>query len=254
MERKIHQFDNGIRVYDDHLLDEQRKRYAMHNVHEADEEGIFIDVIRTLPPQGCFVIVGGAIGYYALLARKLSPKLTIHIFEPLPRHKIYFWENVQLNGYSSNDFHFHPEAVADSDGYARLEDASFGSRLSAPSFIRRVKRFVKQVLNRLGLGHYKVMETMRVKTMSLATVIQAVGSRADLLQMDIQGFEFHVLNGGAAILQSGLVKTFLIGTHGAEIHRSCLRLLSHNGYEIKLEQQRSPHQPDGIILAQKVLS
>jgi FkbM family methyltransferase len=249
LERKIHQFDNGIRVYDDHLLDEQRKRYAERNVHEADEEEFFITVIRSLPPQGCFVSVGAAIGYYILLARQLAPRLTIHAFEPLPRHEKYFWENVSLNGYSSSDFHFHPEAVAASDGYARLEDASFGSRLNTPSLILRLKRLARQVLNRLGFKHYKVMDSIRVKTVSLASAVQVAGGSVDLLQMDIQGFEFQVLNAGLPVLQSGSVKTFLIGTHGAAIHQSCLQILLRCGYTIELEQQQSPHQPDGILLA-----
>lgn len=249
LERKVHQFDNGIRVYDDHLLDEQRKRYAERNVHEADEEDIFINVIRSLPQQGCFVSVGAAIGYYNLLARQLAPGLTIHAFEPLPRHEKYFWENVSLNGYSSSDFHFHPEAVAASDGYARLEDASFGSRLNAPSLILRLKRFAKQALKRLGFGHYKMMDSIRVKTVSLSSVVQIAGGGVDLLQMDIQGFEFQVLNAGLPVLQSGSVKTFLIGTHGAAIHQSCLQLLLHCGCLIELEQQQSLHQPDGILLA-----
>lgn len=249
MERKIHKFDNGIRVYDDHLLDEQRKRYAERNVHEADEEDIFINVIRSLTPQGCFVSVGAAIGYYILLAKQLAPGLTIHAFEPLPRHEKYFWENVSLNGYSSSDFHFHAEAVAASDGYARLEDASFGSRLNTPSLILRLKRLARQALNRLGFGHYRVMNSLRVKTVSLVSAVQIAGGGVDLLQMDIQGFEFQVLNAGLPLLQGGSVKTFLIGTHGAAIHQSCLQLLLRCGYTIELEQQQSPHQPDGIILA-----
>ncbi len=64
MERAIHTFDNGVRVYDDHLLDEQRERYRKHNVHEAEEENIFVDLIHRIPANGCFVDVGAAIGYY----------------------------------------------------------------------------------------------------------------------------------------------------------------------------------------------
>ena len=73
MERAIHTFDNGVRVYEDQLLDEQRARYERRNVHEAEEEEIFVDLIRRLPPDGCFVDVGAAIGYYLILAHKLLP-------------------------------------------------------------------------------------------------------------------------------------------------------------------------------------
>ncbi len=60
MSRKIHIFDNGIRVYDDHLIPPQRKRYAQNNVHEVEEEEIFLRI----PVDGCFVNIGSAIGYY----------------------------------------------------------------------------------------------------------------------------------------------------------------------------------------------
>ena len=89
MARAIHTFDNGVRVYEDQLLEEQRARYRKRNVHEAEEEEIFVDLIRRLPPDGCFVDVGAAIGYYLILARKLSPRLTIHGVEPLERHRAF---------------------------------------------------------------------------------------------------------------------------------------------------------------------
>jgi len=47
--KTIHEFDSGIKVYDSHLLDIQRIRYEKRNVHEEDEEDIFIEIIETLP-------------------------------------------------------------------------------------------------------------------------------------------------------------------------------------------------------------
>ena len=94
MDRAIHTFDNGVRVYDDHLLDEQRERYRRHNVHEAEEENIFVNLIQRIPVDGCFVDVGAAIGYYLILARKLAPGVTIHAVEPLARHRAFLRENL----------------------------------------------------------------------------------------------------------------------------------------------------------------
>ena len=62
MTRKIHKFDNGVRVYDDHLMPAQRQRYKIRNVHEADEEDLFIKIISSLPDDGTFVNIGTAIG------------------------------------------------------------------------------------------------------------------------------------------------------------------------------------------------
>jgi FkbM family methyltransferase len=251
MDRKIHTFTNGVKVYDDHLVDEQRKRYAERNVHEADEEDIFVAVIHALPENGCYVNVGAAIGYYCILARKLSPDLTVHAYEPLTSFKTCFQENILLNGFAPRDFYFHEQAVAASNGYARLENAGYASRLNARVSIFQARRFVRQILNSLGTRRYKTRQYSQVKTVSLETAVKAIGRSVDLLQMDIQGLESEVLEHGQTVLQTGSIQTFLIGTHGPEIHRSCLETLKRCGYTIELEEQETKHQPDGIILASR---
>src|SRR5258708_2664141 len=97
MARKVHVFDNGGSVYDDHLIPAQRERYRRRNVHEAEEEDVFAELIRNLPPDGCYLNIGCAIGYYPLLAMRLLPALTIHAVEPLAQHRAFFAENVRLN-------------------------------------------------------------------------------------------------------------------------------------------------------------
>ena len=76
-----------------------------------------------------------------------------------------------------------------------------------------------------------------------------VGRPADLLQMDVQGLEADVLDSGTRSLQAGLVKTFLVGTHGREVHQKCIDILTEYGYAIELEEAEAKHQPDGMIVA-----
>jgi hypothetical protein len=38
MNQKIHAFRNSVRLYELHLMDSQKERYAKNNVHEEDEE------------------------------------------------------------------------------------------------------------------------------------------------------------------------------------------------------------------------
>lgn len=90
MKRQIHMFDNEVRVFDDQLTPGQRDRYQIRNVHESEEEDIFVELIRAIPADGCFVNIGSAIGYYPLLAKKLAPHLTIHAVEPPERHRVFF--------------------------------------------------------------------------------------------------------------------------------------------------------------------
>ena len=91
MARAAHTFDNGIKVYDDHLLPLQRERYKKHNVHEADEEEHFINIIRSLPPDGVYLDIGAAVGYYAMLARRLSPPLPSMPWRLFPGTVICSW-------------------------------------------------------------------------------------------------------------------------------------------------------------------
>lgn len=49
MVRLIHQFDNGLKIFDDHLTSFQRDRYQQQNIHEPKEEKIFVEIIHGLP-------------------------------------------------------------------------------------------------------------------------------------------------------------------------------------------------------------
>ena len=117
MKRNVHVFDNGVKVYDDHLTPIQRDRYRRRNVHEAEEEDIFIEILQTIPPDGCFANIGCAIGYYPLLAKRLIPGRTIHAIEPLERHRAFFVENIALSGQKQSSFIIHTEGISSSDPF-----------------------------------------------------------------------------------------------------------------------------------------
>ncbi len=248
--RKIHTFDNGIRVYDDHLLEVQRRRYALHNVHEADEEELFLKIIHGLPSGACYVNVGGAIGYYCIMARKTRPDLRVLCFEPLPRHLAYFRENIPLNGLREDDFSIHPLAVSARAGRVVFQDSDYASSLVAAAPAGPVKRLLRRLLG----PSRKAGATPRleVDAITLAGIFQHVpGPALDFLQMDIQGFEQPVLEQYFADPRSGAprVRAFLVGTHSREIHEACARLFRENGYELLVDEPDTTQQPDGILHA-----
>jgi FkbM family methyltransferase len=256
MARAVHTFDNGVRVYEDHLLDEQRARYEKRNVHEAEEEEIFIDLIRRLPPDGCFVDVGAAIGYYLILARTLSSSLTIHGVEPLERHRRFLRENMMLNGLTNNDFTIHVEGLTSSAGSETLMDRGYSSRLAPVAEKRTLSPSArwKRFLEKIGLRRSR-NEMVTVATITLDAFVRRIGRPIDLLQMDVQGLEVEVLNGAAEAMKKGAVKTFLIGTHGRArglaLHADCRELLRASGYRIEVDLPDTKEQPDGILVAVK---
>jgi FkbM family methyltransferase len=254
MERAIHTFDNDVRVYDDHLLDEQRARYRKRNVHEAEEEDIFVDLIRRIPANGCFVDVGAAIGYYLLLARKLAPSLMIHAVEPLARHRVFLQENAALNGLPSDDFIVHFEGITSSEGSETFMDRGFGSRLPRNEIDRQVSLSTrwKRFLERMGLREPKSgSQLSTIPTITLDLLVRRIDRPVDLLQMDVQGLEVEVLKGGRQAMTSGRVRAFLIGTHTLPIHQECVARLRASDYSIELDQPDTTEQPDGIIVASK---
>lgn len=247
MKRKIHTFDNGVKVYDDQLIPQQRARYRAHNVHEATEEGIFLELIDNMPPDAIYLDIGAAIGYYPLLAKLQSPGLRIHAAEPLARHRSYLQENILLNGFSSADFTIHDQAVAASEGMVGFIDDGFGSSiasnaLSSPS----LKLVIKSLLGRM-----RPATLQKIEAITLDRLVETIGEPIDLVQIDVQGFELDVLRGAVASLEKGDLQKFLIGTHGARVHQACARLLQQYGYHIEVDQVQAQGQPDGILVASK---
>jgi FkbM family methyltransferase len=250
-EKAVHIFDNGVKVFASHLTLGQRDRYRKRNVHEADEENLFVEITNAIPEDGCFVNIGSAIGYYCILAKKLSPGLTIHAVEPLEAHRRYFAENAELNQLGLDDFYVHREAISCSKGRALFLDRDYGSRIlhaqegraSLRSRIGAAGRMISALLRMRGYGI--------VKTMTLDELMDLVGKTTDLLQMDVQGLEAEILGGGTRSLRAGLVKTFLLGTHGQQVHQQCTEILREFGYSIEFEEVAPKSQPDGIIVASK---
>lgn len=250
--RSIHIFDNGVRVYDDHILDVQRERYRIHNVHEAGEEDVFVHVIRALPKLGVYVDIGAAFGYYPILAKKLSPQLEVHAVEPLERHRRYIEENLLLNGLSASEVTVHTEAISASSGVVKFIDSEYGSSVySGPASHLPLRNLIKGLLASipLGVGGGKGVEIVR--TITLDELVVKIGKAVDLVQMDVQGFEFEVLQGATHSLAGGQIETLLIGTHRAGIHQSCVQMLRQYDYGIEIDEVNVPGQPDGIILAAK---
>ena len=255
MERQIHLFDNGVRLFDDHLIPLQRERYRKRNVHEAEEEDIFVGLIRALPPNGCFVNIGAAVGYYLILAKKLAPGLTVHAVEPLERHRRFLLENLALNGLGHSDVIIHDEGISSSEGTENFLDRGYGSRIpraekeKKPSLSTRWKALL--VLLGLRKKKNQANTIVPIRTITLDTLVNRLGRTIDLLQMDVQGLEVEVLKGGAHSLETARVQTFLIGTHSLKIHRECSAILEEHGYVIEFDEPDTKDQPDGILVARR---
>jgi FkbM family methyltransferase len=255
MEKDFHVFENGIKVYRHHLLPSQIERYEkIRNVHEADEEDLFLQVLKSSSQIECFLSIGSAIGYYPLLAKKTLPSVIIHTFEPLDFFRKCFRENIKLNGFEPESFIIHSECVSSLKERVYFVEAKYGSKVLGSKHNNqilglRVKIFIKNLLTELRIKNYQKSKITIASTISLAELIQSVGRPIDFMQMDVQGHELEILKSGEECLQKKLIRTIMTGTHGSEIHDACIQLLKKYDYQIIANEPSTKHQPDGIILA-----
>ena len=233
MDREIHTFANGIRVFKDRLIDVQIARYAHCNIHEPVEEKWFEQLCK--PSAGSdsfsFVDIGAAVGYYAVLVKKLRPNAAVICVEPLSANSSAIREHLLLNGIESDDVTILEMAVSDRKGYATLLSNNYSSYL----------------IDDTVAGSRDNAVTVSVDT--LAELIRARVGQVDLVKVDVQGEEVKVLDGAAAI--SSNIKAWIVGTHSEELHAACIKKLLNLGYSMLFEDQHPPGQPDGIVVASR---
>jgi len=245
--KNIHIFDNGIKVYDIHLTQQQRARYLHKNLHEPEEEGLFVSAVQRLSTGACFVSIGTAIGYYAVLAKNLRPDLEIHCFDPLPYHLDCLKANIQLNELEESSFHIHQAAVSDRFGKVRFLENSFASSIDNSTLAQRIIWRLRYLFSGNKLNQ-SLNRAFWVHSVTLGGVFGMIAQqKIDLLQMDIQGHELNVLTEFFKRREHFEVSEFIVGTHGQTIHSSCRNLLLDNSYRIIADLPTCEGQPDGIL-------
>lgn len=232
----IHEFNNGVKVYKKHLLKQQIDRYAKINIHEPEEEEWFKKIINEIDPKnGVFINIGAAIGYYVILAKRISPSLEIHAFEPLETHRQYMKDNFQLNELSLDEITIHPEAVSSRVGNTNFYPHSYGSSLVSELHVK--------------ISNLPPEKQISIPCTVLNEITKSIGKVIDLIQVDVQGFEIDVLSGAVEAIKSGVIQSWLIGTHSLNLHALCANFLMNHNYKIVFENFNTLHQPDGIIYA-----
>lgn len=253
---KTHQFDNGIKVNKNHLLKTQLKRYQNQNLHEPEEERIFLDVLQKLPQNEMFINVGAAIGYYLILAKSVKPGLHMAAFEPLASHRTFIIENFRLNGLDINDIELNDEVVSSTVGKITFREDTFCSHVdNNSSFLQTLKTNIKTI-GRILLGRQKMRKGQRVqkKTTTIDRYLNDKKKKAGLIQIDVQGHEFEVLKGSEKSLENNRISYLLVGTHSHDLHHTCVTYLTSFNYQIVIDDYETNDQPDGILLAKSNVS
>lgn len=135
--------------------------------------------IRLARSSSVVLDIGANTGAYTLLACAANPQVTVHAFEPVERIAVRTKRNVASNpGFRAT---VHQVAVGAESGTAQLSDPGGSNCYSAsldPGFLG-------------GAQHRYEVRVVAVDDIVLAEKMSSV----DLVKIDVEGFEEHVLDG-----------------------------------------------------------
>lgn len=216
---------NGVRVvaagYYGSWLEELIRRCRGH--HEPQEEVMFAEVLRHLPPGATMVELGGYWSFYSIWFLRDGPSRRSWIVEPDPAHLAVGQANARLNGCT-------PVFIPGYVGKHPRPPAPFQTELSGMVALPCIA--VPQLLSDHGI------------------------ERLDLLHCDAQGVELGVLESCVYLGAQGRLVWLVVSTHSHHIsgdpltHQRCLVVLRRAGATILAEHDvQESFSGDGLIVA-----
>jgi len=200
--------DSGISK--DLAFNNIREDIATHMMHEILKGGEVV------------VDVGANIGYYALMEAKLvGDEGTVYAIEPVPKNFKLLEKNVKINRYRSIELYHH--AIGDYDGKSTM----YVSPLSNWHAMNDIS----------GTG-----KTIEVDMFKLDTFLKGK-PYPSLIRMDLEGFEYQVLQGLKNTLAEEKPLILFIEYHPHIMKREesleLLKQLKHSGFFIRLIANRA---------------
>lgn len=170
-----------------------------------------------------FLDLGAHVGYFTLLGSRLVRKSgKVYAFEPHPKNVAYLKGHLDSN--KIDNVVLFEGAISTYEGEFTLSNHSrVGARLQQGGEI------VVPVFSLKAL-----LENGRIET-------------PNVIKLDIEGGEYELLNDNIELLRINK-PVLLLSTHGLEIHRKCLSLLSENSYSLY------PLDSDDIVSCRELLA
>ena len=195
-------------------------------VHEASSTKQFKQEIK---PGMTIVEVGANVGYYALIeARIIGKEGRIIAFEPSPANMQSLKANVVLNDFNDR---------------IETHQLGIGSEVGKMKFYLMNRGNMSSFYNRQEGGGIKTLDYIEVETTTLDTFFKDKNIKIDYLRMDVEGFEFEVINGMKEILNSDNAPDgFFIEIHSSLLNengRSCKEFLDLlEAYDLRISSAR----------------
>lgn len=165
---------------------------------------------REIKPNSVFFDIGANVGYFSLLAAKLSePKGRVYAFEPLPRNIKFIRKHIALN-HLAERISVIEAAVSDKSGSAHFDPGAS-----------------------TAMGHIASKGQLEVQLVSLDDLYSKGQLPVpDYMKVDVEGAEYEVLNGARKILQTERPILFL-DTHTRSAHAKTVALLQELDYNLE---------------------
>jgi len=179
-------------------------------------------LVRILKPGQVVFDVGANIGYYTLLASRLTGQTgKVLAFEPSPRNVSYLYRHLALN--RIRNAAVLPAACSDHTG---LSSFSEGADCATGRLWERDARSAES-----GLAV--------IATVSIDDVVRESGLVPDVIKIDVEGAEEHVLRGAYQSISRAL-PVLLVAMHSASLRLSCTDYLVTLGYEVTAVCEDAP--------------
>jgi FkbM family methyltransferase len=199
----------------------------------------WIDLLEAVAEaRGCFTMIELGAGYGRWTARAAAAVRTLHgpdmpyrlvAVEAEPTHFRWMTEHFRNNGIDPARVECRRAAVAAQDGHVWFFDGAaddwYGQTIApAPGWREWLSTSVKRLL---GKRFGRKQSRVKVPAVSLNALLEPL-DRVDLLDLDVQGAEFEVLDAAADRL--GKIRRVHVGTHNAGVEDGIRRLFTRLGW------------------------
>ena len=188
-----------------------KEKYGLEFSENSDVSEVFIDDIYSVyedfipKPKETVIDIGAQYGDYAILCSKIY-KAKVYTFEPLPQNFNEVLQNIKLNGLKKDSIKAFNVALGNANKTAMLS-------------------YSGEMANNSNKGE-KIKTTFRT--------LDSYKLKADLLKIDVEGFELDVLDGAIKTIKKYHPK-IIIETHSRALEKQTKEFLSKLNYKLKHE-------------------
>ena len=216
---RVQLMHNGLRVLADGYYGAFMTQIIekMKGHHEAQEEKVFHEVLKVIPPGSTMIELGAYWAYYSMWFQKAVKEGRNFMIEPAKTSIECGMKNFQLNGLRGDFTQAFVGETSDA-GWKQPE-------------LRKKMEDVGQVC---------------LKDFARARGIDRIA----ILHSDIQGFEYDMLRGCGDLLEQKKISFVFISTHSAKVHFQCRAHLVRKNYTVIAEHTpKESYSEDGLIVA-----